>query len=177
MSRIGKLPISVPKGVEVTIDNQTVQVVGKLGSLTRKFPSQIQITREADLLIVAPRSRAKESAALWGLTRALLNNMIKGVSEGFSKSMEIIGVGYRAAVEGRVLRLNLGYSHPVDFNLPDGIEASVDKNTLLVLKGIDVERLGQTCAEIRAYRLPEPYKGKGICYVGEQILRKVGKKK
>ncbi|MBF0189888.1 MAG: 50S ribosomal protein L6 [Magnetococcales bacterium] len=177
MSRIGKLPISVPKGVEVIIENQTIQVTGKLGSLTRKFPDQMQITQDGDLLTVTPQSDSKDSGALWGLSRALLNNMVKGVSDGFTKSLEIIGVGYRAAVEGRILRLNLGFSHPVDFNLPDGVDATVDKNTLLILKSIDAERLGQTCAEIRAYRLPEPYKGKGICYVGEKILRKVGKKK
>jgi len=177
VSRIGKLPISIPQGVEVNIENQSIQVKGKLGSLRREFPSQIQISREGDHLVLIPRGKAKDSAALWGLSRALLNNMVKGVSEGFTKTVEIIGVGYRAAVDGRVLKLNLGFSHPVDFNLPDGIEASVDKNTLLMLKGIDIEKLGQTCAEIRAYRLPEPYKGKGICYVGEKVLRKVGKKK
>ncbi|MBF0163586.1 MAG: 50S ribosomal protein L6 [Magnetococcales bacterium] len=177
MSRIGKLPISVPNGVEVTIDHQTVQVSGKLGSLTRTFPGEVQITREGDQLIVIPIGNAKNSRALWGLARALLANMVKGVSEGFSKTLEIIGVGYRAAVDGRVLKLNLGFSHPVDFMLPDGIDASVDKNTLLVLKGIDCERVGQTCAEIRSYRLPEPYKGKGILYQGEKIQRKVGKKK
>ncbi|MBF0213954.1 MAG: 50S ribosomal protein L6 [Magnetococcales bacterium] len=177
MSRIGKLPISVPAGVEVIIENQTIQVTGKLGTLTRKFSPQIQVTQEGSQLLVVPLGDAKESKAMWGLTRALLNNMVKGVSEGFSKTLEIIGVGYRAAVDGRILKLNLGYSHPVDFNLPDGVEATVDKNTVLVLKGIDVERLGQTCAEIRAYRLPEPYKGKGISYLGEKILRKVGKKK
>ncbi|MBF0627621.1 MAG: 50S ribosomal protein L6 [Magnetococcales bacterium] len=177
MSRIGKLPISVPKGVEVTIENHTIQVTGKLGTLTRKFPPQVQITQSGDQLIVTPKPEYKDSGALWGLSRALLNNMVKGVSEGFTKTLEIIGVGYRAAVEGRILRLNLGFSHPVDFNLPDGVEASVDKNTVLVLKGMDIERIGQTCAEIRAYRLPEPYKGKGISYMGEKILRKVGKKK
>ncbi|MEO5346267.1 MAG: 50S ribosomal protein L6 [Magnetococcus sp. YQC-9] len=177
MSRIGKLPISVPKGVEVSIDNQTIRVAGKLGALTRTFPAEISIVQDGDQLIVAPRGEAKNSRALWGLARALLANMVKGVSEGFSKTLEIIGVGYRAAVDGRILKLNLGYSHAVDFKLPDGIDASVDKNTLLTLKGIDVERLGQTCAEIRTYRLPEPYKGKGILYQGEQIQRKVGKKK
>ncbi|MBF0438355.1 MAG: 50S ribosomal protein L6 [Magnetococcales bacterium] len=178
MSRIGKKPVSIPNGVEVTIENQTIKVSGKLGSLTREFPAQIQVTREGDLLTVLPRQASKDSSgALWGLSRALLANMVKGVSEGFSKTMEIIGVGYRAAVEERILKLNLGFSHPVNFVLPEGIEALVDKNTFLTIKGIDVERVGQTCAEIRAYRLPEPYKGKGITYVGEKILRKVGKKK
>ncbi len=177
MSRIGKLPISVPKGVEITIENQTIVVKGKLGSLSRVFPSQVLVTRDGDNLIVSPRAKTKESAAVWGLSRALLANMVKGVSEGFSKTLEILGVGYRAAVDGRILRLNLGYSHPVDFNLPDGVDASVEKNTLLTINGIDVERVGQTCAEIRAYRKPEPYKGKGVRYVGEHVLRKVGKKK
>ncbi|NGZ05034.1 MAG: 50S ribosomal protein L6 [Magnetococcales bacterium] len=177
MSRIGKLPISVPNGVEVTIENQTVQVTGKLGSLQRTFPEQVQITRDGGQLVVAPVGEGKESKALWGMSRALLNNMVKGVSVGFSRNLEIVGVGYRAAVDGRILKLNLGYSHPVDFQLPDGVEAAVDKNTLLTLKSMDIERLGQTCAEIRAYRLPEPYKGKGILYAGEKILRKVGKKK
>ena len=177
MSRIGKLPISVPKGVEVTIENQTVMVKGKLGTLTREFHAGVQISQEGDQLTVLPRSEGRESGAVWGLSRALLNNMVKGVSEGFSKTLEIIGVGYRATVEGRNLRLNLGFSHPIDFKLPDGVDASVDKNTILMIKGMDIERIGQTCAEIRAYRKPEPYKGKGVCYAGEKILRKVGKKK
>lgn len=177
MSRIGKQPVSLPQGVEVTIENQTIHVKGKLGSLTREFHSQVQVTQDGQMLIVTPRSQSRESGALWGLSRALLGNMVKGVSEGFSKTLEIVGVGYRAAVDGRVLRLNLGYSHPVDFPLPDGVEASVDKNTIVTLKSIDVERLGQACAEIRAYRSPEPYKGKGVSYAGEFILRKVGKKK
>lgn len=185
MSRIGKLPIELPKGVEIIIENQTIQVTGKLGSLNRIFSSHIQVRHEGNQLIVWPRLRedqnlenmGKEIKALWGLTRALLNNMVKGVSEGFSKTLEIVGVGYRAAVDGRILKLNLGYSHPVDFPLPDGIEASVEKNTVVTLKGIDVERIGQACAEIRAYRKPEPYKGKGVSYAGEKILRKVGKKK
>ncbi|MBF0341864.1 MAG: 50S ribosomal protein L6 [Magnetococcales bacterium] len=177
MSRIGKLPISVPKGVEVTIENQTIQVKGKLGTLTRTFSPHVQVIQNGDILTVVPRGNTKESGALWGLSRALLNNMVKGVSEGFTKTLEIVGVGYRAAVDGRIVKLNLGFSHPVDFHLPDGVEATVDKNTILVLKSLDTERLGQTCAEIRAYRMPEPYKGKGISYAGEQILRKVGKKK
>ncbi|MBF0179473.1 MAG: 50S ribosomal protein L6 [Magnetococcales bacterium] len=180
MSRIGKQPVSIPKGVEVTIDNQTIVVKGKLGSLTRVIPDPIQVVRDGDHLMVSPREQGKggkEHWALWGLTRALLSNMVKGVSDGFSKTMEVIGVGYRAAVEGRVLKLNLGFSHPVDFQLPDGIDAVVEKNTLIMIKGIDLERIGQTCAEIRAYRLPEPYKGKGVLYAGEKVKRKVGKKK
>lgn len=177
MSRIGKQPIPVPQGVDVSIENQTIVVKGKLGSLSRSFPAQVQVTRDGDQLIVQPRGDARESKALWGLTRALLNNMVKGVSVGFTKTLEIVGVGYRAAVDGRVLKLNLGFSHPVDYPLPDGIEAVVDKNTIVMIKGIDLERIGQTCAEIRAYRTPEPYKGKGVSYAGERILRKVGKKK
>ncbi|MBF0294440.1 MAG: 50S ribosomal protein L6 [Magnetococcales bacterium] len=177
MSRIGKQPISIPKGVEVSIEKQTIVVKGKLGSLTRIIPDQIQVSRDGDFLMVTPRNQGKEHWALWGLCRALLSNMVKGVSDGFTKSLEVVGVGYRAAVEGRVLKLNLGFSHPVDFPLPDGIEAVVDKNTLIMIKGIDLERIGQTCAEIRAYRLPEPYKGKGVLYAGEKVIRKVGKKK
>ncbi|MBF0424688.1 MAG: 50S ribosomal protein L6 [Magnetococcales bacterium] len=177
MSRVGKKPIPVPSGVDVKVEQQTVSVKGKRGSLTRTFHPDVEVHLEGGTLHVTPRKNDRAARALWGLTRSLLNNMVRGVSEGFTRQMEIVGVGYRAAVAGRVLKLTLGYSHPIDYNLPDGINAEVEKNTMLTLTGADRERLGQTCAEIRQYRPPEPYKGKGVRYVEETVLRKEGKKK
>ncbi|MBF0175849.1 MAG: 50S ribosomal protein L6 [Magnetococcales bacterium] len=177
MSRVGKKPIPLPTGVDVKVDHQTVSVKGKRGTLTRTFHPDVEIHLEGGVLTVSPRNQDRAARALWGLTRSLLNNMVRGVSEGFTRQMEIVGVGYRAAVSGRVLKLTLGYSHPVDYNLPEGVHVEVEKNTLLTLTGADRERLGQTCAEIRQYRPPEPYKGKGIRYLEETVLRKEGKKK
>ncbi|MBF0152405.1 MAG: 50S ribosomal protein L6 [Magnetococcales bacterium] len=177
MSRIGKKPIPVPTGVDVKVDQQTVSVKGKRGTLTRTFHPDVEIHVEGGTIRVSPRKSDRAGRALWGLTRSLLNNMVRGVSEGFTRQLEIVGVGYRAAVAGRVLKLTLGYSHPVDYALPEGINVEVEKNTLLTLTGADRERLGQTCAEIRQYRPPEPYKGKGIRYLEETVLRKEGKKK
>ena len=176
MSRIGKKPISVPKGVEVSIDKQMVTVKGKLGTVSRVFHAGISVQKEGDVLGVAMKNR-EGSGALWGLSRTLLNNMILGVSEGFSRALEIQGVGYRAAVSGGGLQLNLGFSHPIDYALPTGIEAKVEKNVLITVSGTDPEVVGQVCADIRRFRPPEPYKGKGIRYVGETVLRKEGKKK
>ncbi|MBF0134723.1 MAG: 50S ribosomal protein L6 [Magnetococcus sp. DMHC-1] len=177
MSRIGKKPIPVPSGVDVKVDHQTVSIKGKRGTLTRTFHQDVEIHVESGTIRVSPRRDDREGKALWGLTRSLLNNMVHGVSEGFTRKMEIVGVGYRAAVSGRVLKLTLGYSHPIDYALPEGVNVEVEKNTLLTLTGADRERLGQTCAEIRDYRPPEPYKGKGIRYLEETVLRKEGKKK
>ncbi|HIJ85769.1 MAG: LSU ribosomal protein L6P [Magnetococcales bacterium] len=177
MSRIGKKPVPVPKGVDVKISNQNVEVKGKLGTMQHKFDSLIEIRQEGDDLLLSLRGQEKKSMALWGLSRSLLFNMVKGVSEGFSKVLEIQGVGYRAAVNGRTMQLSLGYSHPVEMLLPDGVNAKVEKNTLITFTGMDKQQLGQVCAEIREMRPPEPYKGKGIRYVGEHIVRKEGKKK
>ncbi|HHO48592.1 MAG TPA: 50S ribosomal protein L6 [Desulfobacteraceae bacterium] len=175
MSRIGKQPIPVPKGVKVEIKENHVKVTGGKGSLERTIRPEIDLKQENDVLIVSPRGAGKRINAFWGLTRTLLNNMIVGVDKGFEKKLIVEGVGYRAKVEKSVLTLNVGYSNPVDFILPEGISAEVDKNNLITLGGIDKELLGLTAARIRAVRKPEPYKGKGIRYEGEHIVRKVGK--
>lgn len=176
MSRIGKRLISVPKGVEVNIVKQTVTVKGKLGSVSRVFHPGVCILQQDRELTVTMQNR-EGTKALWGLSRTLLNNMVVGVSEGFSRGLEIQGVGYRAAVSGAGLQLNLGFSHPIEYVLPAGVTAEVEKNVLITLKGIDPETIGQACADIRRFRPPEPYKGKGVRNVGEIVLRKEGKKK
>ncbi len=175
MSRIGKLPVDLPKGVEVKVAGQKVEVKGPKGALNRDIHPMIEVKLEDNQLSVEPREESQKARALWGLCRSLLNNMVVGVHAGFSKTLEINGVGYRAELQGQTLNLNLGFSHPVEFPLPEGIEAKVDKNTVITLSGIDKELLGQTAATIRAYRPPEPYKGKGIKYSDEVIIRKVGK--
>ncbi|CAO0820061.1 50S ribosomal subunit protein L6 [Desulfarculales bacterium] len=175
MSRIGKLPVNLPAGVQATVDGQLVEVKGPKGTLAREFHPMVLIEQQEGILRITPREHNQQGKALWGLSRTLLNNMVVGVSVGFSKVMEINGVGYKAEVTGTTLKLALGFSHPVVFELPEGISASVEKSTTLTVTGIDRELLGQTCATIRAYRPPEPYKGKGIKFVGEVIRRKVGK--
>ena len=175
MSRIGKLPISLPAGVEVVIDGQEVEVKGPNGTLRRQFHPMVQIERTDGALRVSPIENTQQGRALWGLSRSLLNNMVVGVSTGFTKVLEIIGVGYKAEVDGSTLKLALGFSHPVIFPLPAGINGSVEKNTIVTLTGFDKELLGQVCANLRRYRPPEPYKGKGIKFQGEAIRRKVGK--
>lgn len=175
MSRIGKLPVNLPAGVEAKVDGQRVEIKGPKGALAREFHPMVLIEQQEGVLRVTPREQNQQGKALWGLSRTLLNNMVVGVSAGFSKVMEINGVGYKAEVAGTTLKLALGFSHPVIFELPAGINASVEKNTTLTLTGIDRELLGQTCATIRRYRPPEPYKGKGIKFAGEAIRRKVGK--
>ena len=176
MSRIGKRVIAVPQGVEVTIENQTVTVKGKLGTMTRVFHPGVHIGREESGLIVTLQNR-EGTKALWGLSRTLLDNMVVGVSKGFSRVLEIQGVGYRAAVSEVGLQLNLGFSHPIDYPLPTGVTAQVEKNVVVTLSGMDREKIGQACADIRRFRPPEPYKGKGVRNAGETVLRKVGKKK
>lgn len=176
MSRIGKKIIPVPAGVEVKIENQNVLVKGKLGTMSREFPEDVAIQQGADGLTVSLRRNLPQTRALWGLSRTLVSNMVVGVSQGFSKSLEIIGVGYKAAVQGKVLNLNLGFSHEVNYPIPEGVTVSVEKNTFLTVRGPDKEVLGQMCAEIREMRPPEPYKGKGIRYTGEYVRRKEGKK-
>lgn len=176
MSRIGSKPIAIPQGVDVKIDNQVVEIKGKRGVLSREIHARTTVSRQGDEMVVTPVNMRTDKA-LWGLSRSLLANMVIGVTEGFVKKMEIVGVGYRAAVKGNSLALSLGLSHPVDFPIPDGIKISVEKNTLLTVEGNDPAVVGQVCADIRKYRPPEPYKGKGIRYQGEIILRKEGKKK
>lgn len=180
MSRIGKKPIAIPAKVEVAIDGPKVAVSGPKGKLEKSFiPREVTIKRDGDVLNVIPASQSRQHRALQGLTRTLINNMITGVTQGFTRELEINGVGYRAEASGKVLTLTLGYSHPVIFPLPEGISATVNvvdpKQTRITLSGIDKELLGQTAANLRAKRPPEPYKGKGIKYVEERIRMKEGK--
>ncbi|MEW6173228.1 MAG: 50S ribosomal protein L6 [Bacillota bacterium] len=175
MSRIGKKPVPVPAGVEVTIDGNKVVVKGPLGVLEREFPSGMTIEKQNGELVVTRPSDAPREKALHGLSRTLLNNMVVGVTSGFTKSLEIVGVGYRAAKQGRKLMLTIGYSHPVEVEPPPGLEIEVPAVTKIIVKGTDKEKVGQLAAFIRSVREPEPYKGKGIRYEGESIRRKAGK--
>lgn len=175
MSRVGKQPVVVPSGVQVTIAETKIEVKGPKGVLSRDLHPLVKISQEDGKILVAPVDESLQARGLWGLFRSLIANMVEGVSNGFTKVLEINGVGYRAEAAGKVLKLTLGFSHPLDFSLPEGISAAVDKNTVVTLSGIDKELLGQTAATIRAFRPPEPYKGKGIKYATETIRRKVGK--
>jgi large subunit ribosomal protein L6 len=175
MSRIGRMPITLPSGVEVIQEGQRLRVKGPLGELTREIHPEMRVEREDGQLVVVRPSDQPRHRALHGLTRSLINNMIVGVTSGFSKGLEISGVGYRAALQGQKLVLSLGYSHPVEVNAPEGIEFRLETPTRLAVFGADKELVGQTAAYIRSRRKPEPYKGKGIRYAGEQILRKAGK--
>ena len=177
MSRVGQLPVGVPSGVEVQIAGREVTAKGKLGQLSLTLTDDVELIRENDNLIVKPRGDSKRARAMWGTSRSLLNNLVQGVSEGFKIELEINGVGYRAAVEGKDLVLQLGYSHEVRYPLPDGITAKCERPTQIEISGADRQRVGQVAAEIRAWRKPEPYKGKGIKYANEILLRKEGKKK
>ncbi|MEH6990379.1 50S ribosomal protein L6 [Cytobacillus firmus] len=175
MSRIGKKPIEIPTGVTVTNDNNTVTVKGPKGELTRSFNQDIEIKVEDNVVNVSRPSDAKEHRALHGTTRALLANMVEGVSKGFERGLELIGVGYRAQKQGKKLVLNVGYSHPVEIEPEEGIEVEVPSNTKIIVKGTNKERVGALAANIRDVRPPEPYKGKGIRYEGEYVRRKEGK--
>ena len=176
MSRIGRLPIDIPAGVEIKIEeNNKVTVKGPKGQLVKELPVEMTIKNENNQLIVERPNDLKRMKALHGLTRSLLNNMVVGVTEGYKKVLEINGVGYRGAKQGKKLTLSLGYSHPVEMEDPDGIEVTMDGQNLIIVSGIDKEKVGQYAAEIRAKRGPEPYKGKGIKYQDEVIRRKVGK--
>ena len=176
MSRIGRMPIAIPAGVTVDIaENNKVTVKGPKGTLERVLPAEMTITKEGEEVKVTRPNDLKKMKSLHGLTRTLINNMIIGVTEGYEKRLEVNGVGYRAAKQGKKLTLSLGYSHPVEMEDPEGIEVTVDGQNLIIVKGIDKEKVGQYAAEIRENRAPEPYKGKGIKYVDEVIRRKVGK--
>ena len=176
MSRIGNAPITVPSGVDVSISGRNISVKGPKGTLERRIPGNIEITVDGETLTVARPDDENRSKALHGLTRSLVNNMVLGVTEGFRKELEIHGVGYRAEAQGpSKLRLNLGFSHPVDVEAPDGITFEVPQQTQVIVTGIDKEVVGQVAANIRSIRKPEPYKGKGVRYAGERILRKAGK--
>ena len=176
MSRIGKTPIAVPSGVDVTVTGSTVEVKGPKGTLSHDLPEQITVERQDDEIVLGRTDDERESRALHGLSRSLVNNIVHGVHEGYTKSLEIVGVGYRAQAKGKnALELQLGFSHPVHVQAPDGIEFDVPEPTRIGVIGIDKQVVGQVAAEIRAYRKPEPYKGKGVRYVGERVIRKAGK--
>ncbi len=177
MSRVGQLPIEVPSGVDVTIEGRDVTVKGKLGELSLTLVEDVEIAREDDKLIVSPRNDTKRARAMWGTSRSLLHNIVRGVSEGFTVILEIHGVGYRAALDGDELVLQLGYSHEIRYAIPDGITIVNERPTHIAVSGADRQKVGQVAAEIRAFRKPEPYKGKGIRYKDEHIIRKEGKKK
>ena len=176
MSRIGKAPVNVPSGVEVLVADRTITVKGPKGTLSREIPGEIEVTVDGGVLTCTRPNDERRNRAQHGLTRSLVNNMVLGVTEGFKKNLEIVGVGYRAEAQGpSALRLNLGFSHPVNVNAPEGITFEVPVPTQIVVNGIDKEVVGQVAADIRSIRKPEPYKGKGVRYAGERILRKAGK--
>ncbi|MGJ4925823.1 50S ribosomal protein L6 [Bradyrhizobium sp. HKCCYLS2038] len=177
MSRIGKKPVTVPSGVTATVDGQTVKMKGPKGQLQFLVHDDVEVKFENGQVKVAPRSETKRARSLYGTARAQIANLVEGVTKGFEKKLEITGVGYRAAMQGKNLQLALGYSHDVVYQIPEGITIAVPKPTEITVTGIDPQRVGQVAAEIRAYRPPEPYKGKGVKYAGEFIFRKEGKKK
>ena len=177
MSRVGKYPVAIPAGVTVEIANDTVTAKGKLGALSAPITSDVEVTVEGNLVTVRPTRESKKSRAMWGTTRALVNNLVTGVSTGFKVNLEINGVGYRAAVEGSDLVLSLGFSHPVRYPIPEGIAMKCERPTAIEITGSDKQRVGQIASEIRAFRPPEPFKGKGVKYATETVLRKEGKKK
>jgi len=177
MSRVGKYPVVVPNGVTVDLAGTELSVKGKLGQSSLKLVDAVVASLEGNQVWVKPKNETKQSRMMWGTTRANINNMIKGVSEGFTINLEINGVGYRAAVQGKTLQLQLGFSHDVNFPIPEDITIKCEKPTSISVTGKDKQRVGQIAAEIRAYRGPEPYKGKGVKYETETILRKEGKKK
>ena len=177
MSRVGKYPVEVPSGVTVAIANQVLEAKGKLGSLSLPLTDKVITTVDGNQVSVAPRSNAADCRMMWGTTRALVASMVKGVSEGFSKTLEIQGTGFRASVQGKNLVINLGFSHDVVYPVPEGITITTPRPTAITVAGIDKRQVGQISAEIRSFRPPEPYKGKGVRYTTETIRRKEGKKK
>ena len=177
MSRIGKKPVPVPAGVTANISGQTVEVKGPKGTLAFTATDDVTITLAAGSVSVAPRGTSKRARQQWGMSRSMIENLVTGVTKGFRKELEIQGVGYRAAMQGNVLKLSLGYSHEVNFDVPKGVTVTTPKQTEIVVEGIDPQLVGQVAANIREWRGPEPYKGKGIRYKGEFIFRKEGKKK
>jgi large subunit ribosomal protein L6 len=177
MSRVGKYPVQVPAGVQVALQGRTVVAKGKLGELKLDLTDEVDVTVDGGQVAVAPKGGDRRARTMWGTTRSLIQGMVTGVSTGFTKSMEITGTGYRAAVQGSDLVLNLGYSHEIRYPVPKGIKITCEKPTSIKVEGADKRQVGQVAAEIRAYRGPEPYKGKGVRYDNEVILRKEGKKK
>ncbi|AEI37586.1 50S ribosomal protein L6 [Zymomonas mobilis] len=177
MSRIGKKPVAIPTGVTANLENDTLSIKGPKGTLTMPLSSEVTYSLEDGQLSVKPVNDTKRSRSFWGMQRTLVQNLIDGVTEGYSKTLQITGVGYRAAAQGKTLKLQLGYSHDIDFAVPEGITIQTPEPTTVNISGIDKQKVGQVAAEIRRWRRPEPYKGKGIKYAGEFIFRKEGKKK
>ncbi|ENQ70656.1 50S ribosomal protein L6 [Brucella melitensis CNGB 1076] len=177
MSRIGKKPVPVPAGVTASVEGQTVKAKGAKGELSFVVHDEVLVKMEDGAVRVDPRDQSKEARSKWGMSRTMISNIFVGVKDGFEKKLEISGVGYRAAMQGKNLQLSLGFSHEVVYDVPAGITVTVPKPTEIVVTGIDKQQVGQVAAEIREYRGPEPYKGKGVKYAGEKIVRKEGKKK
>ena len=177
MSRIGKKPVELPAGVTASVSGQTVEVKGPKGTRTFKATDDVTISVDGNVVTVEPRGKSKRARQQWGMSRTMVANLATGVSEGFKKELELSGVGYRAQMQGNILNLSLGYSHDVKFEVPEGVTVTSAKPTEILVEGIDEQQVGQVAANIRAWRKPEPYKGKGIKYKGEYIFRKEGKKK
>jgi len=177
MSRIGKKPVAIPAGVSASIEGRTLSVKGPKGTLSLALADEVSYAVEDGAISVQPANETKRARSFWGMQRTLVQNLVTGVTEGFSKTLQITGVGYRANLQGKNLKLQLGYSHDVDFPIPEGIEIKTPDQTTVQISGIDRQKVGQVAAEIRRWRKPEPYKGKGIKYAGEFIFRKEGKKK
>ena len=177
MSRIGQKPVAVPAGVTAAIDGRTVKVKGTKGELSFQAPDDVNVSLDNGQISVVPRDDSKRARAMWGMSRSQVANLIEGVTKGYERKLDITGVGYKAAVAGKVLKLSLGYSHDIDYEIPAGIAIATPKPTEIVVTGIDKQKVGQTAAEIREFRGPEPYQGKGVRYSGEFIFRKEGKKK
>ena len=177
MSRIGKKPVAIPKGVQANVDGQTITAKGPKGQLAVQLVEDVSVEMGDGGITIAPRDESQQARAMWGMSRTLVQNIVTGVTEGFEKRLEITGVGYRAQAQGQKLNLALGYSHDVTYQVPEGIQIQTPRPTEVVVSGIDKQKVGQVAAEIRRYRPPEPYKGKGVKYAGEFIFRKEGKKK
>jgi large subunit ribosomal protein L6 len=177
MSRVGKKPVAVPSGVTATVDGQMVKIKGAKGELSFLVPEEVTVAMADGAVQVNPRDESNTARAKWGMSRAQVANLVEGVTKGFEKRLDISGVGYKAAVAGKVLKLSLGYSHDLDYEIPAGITITTPRPTEVVVAGLDKQKVGQTAAEIREFRRPEPYKGKGVKYAGEFIFRKEGKKK
>jgi len=177
MSRIGKKPVAVPAGVTAAVDGNLVKVKGAKGELTFMVPEDVSVALENGAIAVTPRAETKRARAMWGMSRSQVANLVEGVTKGYEKRLEINGVGYKAAVAGKTLKLSLGYSHDIDFDIPADVAITTPKPTEIVVAGIDKQKVGQIAAEIREFRGPEPYQGKGVKYAGEFIFRKEGKKK
>jgi large subunit ribosomal protein L6 len=177
MSRIGKKPVVLPKNVTATVEGQKVTVKGPKGQLSLTLVEDVEVKLEDGSISVNPRSDSKRARSMWGMSRSMVENLVKGTTNGFTRTLEITGVGYRAAMEGKSLKLQLGYSHDIFYPVPDGIQIATPKPTEIIISGIEKDRVGQVAAEIREFRGPEPYKGKGVKYQGEFIFRKEGKKK